>query len=266
MMRPHPLYRGDYIAQSLAEVNAFNRLLIDYIKKKEAGEELIFPSFRYPSDYDNFNMIALATYADEKLSVANPSVYISNLDELMQAVSKCLQNYCVLLDVQETVIKQAMLDFKPTLENNQKYEYPFYEESLFLIRFKEYYIKKRNLFLSISSSPDNDEDNAEQPTRDGAILLKILSETITSLSTDKLQIICDHILYHKYGKPYPEEMPDLALNLEQNKLIQMIRKIIEKLNLVTSRKFLADLFSKIPHSYINLKAKYYNYNTIYKKI
>ena len=265
MSRPNPRYSGDYFAQSLAEVKGFNRQLQELLKKKAEGLVLSFPEIILYLEYDYLNIVEVIKYAKEKLSVANPSIYVSEFDELMLGVKNCLIDYCNLIDKSEKDIANELDSFHYS-DYSEPYKNPFYIQSNFCIEFKKAYLKIRNSLRSKDNIEDDDMDFQAQILLDEDTLLNILKETLTQVSEKNLQIIC-HCIIYKQEFPITVGESNIALEVRQGVLITMIKKIRKELNLTkNSRAPLSELFGSIPRTYINGKPKYYNVNTIYSQI
>lgn len=267
MGRTNPRFEGDYIAQSIAEVNGFNQKLLELINKKAKGEEVTFTSKHYYIEWDTFNIVPVRIYADEKLSSANPKVYVSDLDDLMIAVNKCLHNYTVLVNKSEKDIRQALHDYAPTLENNEVYKFPFYLESKFCFDFKEYYLKKRKLVDYEIEDNENIRESGQEFYDDRDKVFNILREYIEEVSDENLAKLSESIIHYKHGNQIPDKYPVMALLITQSSLAKMIKKIRRDLNLDrSSGEYLANLFSEIPRKYVKGKPEYYNKEVLRKHI
>lgn len=266
----HPLYNGDYIAQTKNELLYFKAELDNSIKKKAEGMELIIKRKSSDFTWPRYNFAYVQKYVDEKLASNNPKIYLVDLDEVMKLVNLCLLKYSKLVNKSVRDLNDILLvDFsfdeeRPTVLINQIL---FKTEIKFCLHLKEYYLKKRKLLNFEIPSLANDAELEAQIILDQEILFDILSGTLEAISDNNLIFLRDYILNCKYGKPVEDIIPVMALTISQTKLIQMITKVRKELNLEpSSRNYLADLFSMIPKTYIKQKPQKYNRDSIYKKM
>jgi len=249
----------------MAELKGFNKKVLELLKKQKEGEALTFPSGYSDGSWISFDIIGLLAYADDKLSSANPKIYLMNLVDLMGEVRMCLSNYCTLINKSENLIAKELYEFENS-DFKKQYPNPFYSESKFCIKYKEYYTKKNALFEDTQYKIAGNDANLKFDS-DKMTLLSLLQEEIPTLTNDKLDYLCDCILHFSYGNDIPEIQPVMALMITQNKLIELIKRIRKEFRFgPSSREYLADLFAKIPESFSSREPIFYNKRTIQSKL
>lgn len=266
----NPAFNGDYIAQTKVELDLFEAELNTCLHDKAEGKELKFKRKYNDFAFPFYSFAYVQKYLDEKLASYNPKIYIIDLDEIMENNTRCILKYAKIFNMTNKELNSIIpVGFSFDIDGQyvQPKIVPFNSEIKFCLQLNNYYLKKRKYLNFENLSHPNATDSATQFDLDKEALLNILSETITTLSEDKLLLLCDHILHNKYGNSIQGNMPILALNIKQSKLIEMVDRIREELKLQpSSREYLADLFSKIPKEFIDQKPYYYTRGTIYSKM
>ena len=268
-MIDNPFYNGDYIAQAKAEIIHFMAILDSIQKQKAKGLEYDHGnrlSMDIPS-FPSYSFHHFKKFTDEKLSSANPIIYITDLDEIYSLLQKCISKYCQIIESQIPETEKVFAEFACNKNQaNTLANLIYFEQAYFCFLIKNYYVGKRKLFEGSLENVDKYLDL--DYFRDKEEVREILGNSFDEIADKNVDIIISHILFYKYGGDKPAEIPVIHLvGVSQRKLIDICIEIVEKYNWDhAGRKHLSVIFGALIHKYENYSPVTYNKNTILKNM
>jgi len=269
-MIDHPIYNGDFISQAMNEINRFNLMLDSSLELKSDKKEFnLMPGSRMDiSSFPEYSFGHFKKYTDEKLSSINPDIYISDLDEIHTAVVKCITKYSHLIGKTISQTEQYFSSrFLGQTNSTDPHLYIYFLQASFCFKFINYYPKKRLLVsrkenMVGSPLPGADYDG------DKRIIIELLGTALRGATDPVLDFITLQMLYLKYpDMPLPEKYPVFKFKVSQNELCRRLSRIREEFDWgQESRKYLAELFSKIPQTENKGVFTYLTYETLHRNI
>jgi hypothetical protein len=252
-MSEHPFYNGDYIAQAKAEINYFSLEIEKSLNLKQKGEEfrpVLSTSAMNQLEWPVYNIYYFQKYTDEKLSSANPIVYISDLDEIFLKAEECISNYCQLIEKQIYETEQFYTRYSlGNITPEDRESYIFMIQANFCFKFLNYYKIKRKLIMA---GKDNFGENPDiDYIQDKLEVKKLLGKAFEGVSDNYLSTFISHILFFKYGGEPPKELPKIHLiGVSQRDLIKICKGIIKRYNWDSNgRDHLSKIFGKLIERY-----------------
>lgn len=260
------LYKGNLISQAKAETLYFDSKLEKVLDLKNKGQLFVE---EYHTSMDiitpplNFN--SFQKYTDDRLSSANPKIYIIDLDEILVTVDKCITNYCRLIEKQigetEKIFLSAPYFLAPEIDRTV---FIFAPQAFFCFNFKNYYKKKRQIIIG-------EDNNWERPEADYIIdktkVRELLGRGFDSANDRDVNIFIANILFFKWGPPQPPQIPNIHINsISQTKLIAIASSIKKEFKWNDkARRFLSNIFGQLIESYDSeYKPIRFNTNTMYR--
>lgn len=268
-MIDNPIYNGDYIAQAKDEINQFISILDSIQLKKGAGQEFehgnrismdlpSFPSYSFPH---------FQKFTDEKLSSANPQIYITDLDAIYLLIQKCISTYCQIIEKQiseteKIFAENAYYNTQDTDLNDLIY----FKQAKFCFLINNYYRSKRKMVDVSNNNMDGNQD--VDYILDKVMVRELLGKAFDQIPDNNIDIFISHILYFKYHTDPIKKIPIIHLvGVSQRDLIKICKQICLKFNWDGSgRDHLSIVFGKLIYRIEEYKLITYNAKTIRQNI
>ena len=268
-MIDNPFFNGDYIAQAKAEITQFMAILNSIQKQKAEGLEYDHGnrlSMDVPS-FPSYSFHHFQKFTDEKLSSANPQIYITDLDAIYLLIQKCISTYCQIIEKQ---ISETEKNFaKNAFYNNQDTDLNdliYFQQAQFCFLINNYYRSKRKM---VDVSINNNDGNQDVDyILDKVMVRELLGKAFDQIPDNNIDIFISHILYFKYHTDPIKEIPIIHLvGVSQRDLIKICKEICLKFNWDGSgRDHLSIVFGKLIDRIEEYKLITYNAKTIRQNI
>ena len=265
-MIDNPFYNGDYIAQAKAEITHFMAILDSIQKRKTEGLEYDHGnrlSMDVPS-FTSYSFHHFKKFTDEKLSSANPIIYIADLDDLLIVADQCISQYCRIIG--KTIVETEQ--FYLSNINVKLFDiktYIYFNQANFCFQVAKYYKRKRNLLLKNNTEKGEITQQADY-ILDKNIVIEFLGPALNGANDDIIDFIVSHILFLKYRDlVLSQKYPLFKFKISQNKLCIRLGKLRTRLLFdQDSRSYLANLFSLIPQTEFNGKYTFLTKDSLYR--
>jgi len=268
-MIDNPFYNGDYIAQAKAEITHFMAILDSIKKQKDDGLEYDHGnrlSMDVPS-FTSYSFHHFKKFTDEKLSSANPKIYITDLDEIYILLQKCISTYCQIIERQIPETEKVFAEFAYNKNQaNALANLIYFEQAYFCFLINNYYRSKRKMVDVPINNIDGNQD--VDYILDKVMVRELLGKAFDQIPDNNIDIFISHILYFKYHTDPIKEIPIIHLvGVSQRDLIKICKEICLKFNWDGSgRDHLSIVFGKLIDRIEKYTLITYNEDTIRKNI